>query len=209
MALQVPTVTLDDLRAFHAKHFPHAPLPEEILSCISAGADLVEENYDEGDDGLGYYANGAKRTLTDEQIAIFRHTEIQTILRKRRLKREEGELSAAGDTQAEAPALADNGESMSAAPTPSDNVSTPNLGNPEEGPLGATEKPRVQQWTKSSTRTKERNKRNRNKYKKKKREERQRREAEDADNDVSDEWDPWHQANGPDVQKHDTVDLDY
>jgi hypothetical protein len=25
----------------------------------------------------------------------------------------------------------------------------------------------------------------------------------------SDEWDPWHQANGPDAQKDATVDLDY
>ena len=35
------------------------------------------------DDGLGYYEDGVKRTLTDEQIAIFRHSEIQTLLRER------------------------------------------------------------------------------------------------------------------------------
>jgi hypothetical protein len=33
---------------------------------------------------LGYYADGVKRTLTDEQIAMFRHSEIQTLLRERR-----------------------------------------------------------------------------------------------------------------------------
>ena len=27
--------------------------------------------------------------------------------------------------------------------------------------------------------------------------------------DGSDEWDAWHQANGPDVQKDETLDLDY
>lgn len=43
---------------------------------------------DEADDGLGYYDDGVKRTLTDEQIAIFRHSEIQTLLRERRLQRE-------------------------------------------------------------------------------------------------------------------------
>jgi hypothetical protein len=32
-------------------------------------------------DDLGYYADGNKRTLTDEQIAIFRHTEIQELLK--------------------------------------------------------------------------------------------------------------------------------
>ena len=36
------------------------------------------------DDGLGYYEDGVKRTLTDEQIAIFRHSEIQALLRERR-----------------------------------------------------------------------------------------------------------------------------
>ena len=41
----------------------------------------------EDDDGLGYYPDGVRRTLTDEQIAIFRHTEIQTLLRERRKSR--------------------------------------------------------------------------------------------------------------------------
>ena len=33
---------------------------------------------------LGYYEDGTKRTLTDEQIAMFRHSEIQAILRTQR-----------------------------------------------------------------------------------------------------------------------------
>jgi hypothetical protein len=41
------------------------------------------------DDCLGYYSDGVKRTLTDEQIAIFRHSEIQNLLRERRLREEE------------------------------------------------------------------------------------------------------------------------
>jgi len=32
-------------------------------------------------DDLGYYADGNKRTLTEEQISIFRHTEIQELLK--------------------------------------------------------------------------------------------------------------------------------
>lgn len=44
---------------------------------------------DDDYDDLGYYPDGAKRTLTDEQIAIFRHSEIESILRKRRHKIEE------------------------------------------------------------------------------------------------------------------------
>jgi len=31
---------------------------------------------------LGYYEDGAKRTLTDDQIAIFRHSEIQTLIKQ-------------------------------------------------------------------------------------------------------------------------------
>lgn len=46
------------------------------------------EYYEEEDDGLGYYPDGVKRTLTDEQIRIFRHSEIHAILRKRQLEEE-------------------------------------------------------------------------------------------------------------------------
>lgn len=40
------------------------------------------------DDELGYYADGVKRTLTDDQIAMFRHSETQALLRDRRLAQE-------------------------------------------------------------------------------------------------------------------------
>lgn len=41
------------------------------------------------DDGLGWYSDGVKRTLTDEQIAMFRHTEFEQLMRKRRLQDDE------------------------------------------------------------------------------------------------------------------------
>lgn len=43
-----------------------------------------EDCYAEEDDGLGYYDDGVKRTLTDEQIAMFRHSEIESLLRAQR-----------------------------------------------------------------------------------------------------------------------------
>ena len=43
---------------------------------------------DEYDDGLGYYPDGVKRTLTDQQIAMFRHSEIYALLRERQVKKE-------------------------------------------------------------------------------------------------------------------------
>ena len=42
----------------------------------------------EDEDDLGCYADGVKRTLTDEQIAIFRHSEIQSLLREKRHEEE-------------------------------------------------------------------------------------------------------------------------
>lgn len=40
------------------------------------------------DDELGYYPDGVKRTLTDDQIAMFRHSEIYAILRERQVRQE-------------------------------------------------------------------------------------------------------------------------
>ncbi|KAF2271982.1 uncharacterized protein EI97DRAFT_462378 [Westerdykella ornata] len=91
MAMHLPTVTIDDLRAFHAKHFPNAPIPANFLSGFTQSSQAYSSYEDEDgdyDDDLGYYPDGCKRTLTDEQIALFRHTEIQTILRERRHRRE-------------------------------------------------------------------------------------------------------------------------
>lgn len=77
---------------------------------------------------------------------------------------------------------------------------------------GRVEKPQ-QQWTKVSAKTKMQKARHRKNHRKnqlarKKEEKRMKRERKTEDSE-SDEWDPWHQANGPDVQKDDTVDLDY
>jgi hypothetical protein len=72
----------DDLAAFHATHFAAHSVnhfAEQFLGPVEEGyPEDTEENY------LGYYEDGAKRTLTDEQIAIFRHSEIQALLRERR-----------------------------------------------------------------------------------------------------------------------------
>lgn len=42
------------------------------------------EHEDGDDDGLGFYSDGMKRTLTEEQVGMFRHSEIQTLLREQR-----------------------------------------------------------------------------------------------------------------------------
>jgi hypothetical protein len=44
-----------------------------------------DDEDDEGDENLGWYHDGVKRTLTDEQVAMFRHSEIHRLLQHRRL----------------------------------------------------------------------------------------------------------------------------
>ena len=41
---------------------------------------------EDGEDALGYYDDGVKRTLTDEQIEMFRHSEIQQLMREEKLE---------------------------------------------------------------------------------------------------------------------------
>lgn len=68
-------------------------MPTEPRSGNEAAQDTT---FEEGDD-LGYYPDGTKRTLTDDQIAMFRHTEIYSILRERQVRQENEE--ADGDEQ--------------------------------------------------------------------------------------------------------------
>lgn len=94
----------DDLKNFHRQHFPSAPVPDPLAHVFGSGDQSTgdpflskssEEAYnyeeDEEEDDLGYYPDGVKRTLTDEQIAMFRHSEIQALLRERRLAEEADE----------------------------------------------------------------------------------------------------------------------
>ncbi|RMZ66606.1 hypothetical protein GMOD_00001957 [Pyrenophora seminiperda CCB06] len=209
--MDVPTVTIDDLRAFHAKHFPHAPTPEHVLYGVEPTVQATEEYYDEADDGLGHYPDGTKRTLTNEQIAMFRHSEIQAILRKRRLRKENGEHSDADTTPVVlAPVSPAQENSLHMAAEGIDKTQS-----------DAIEKPK-QQWATTSAASKAKAKRKRNKYAKRRKEKRLERglprrrggrngaDGDDSsDSDESDEWDPWHQAHGPDVQKDESLDLDY
>ncbi|KAH9873837.1 hypothetical protein IAQ61_004464 [Plenodomus lingam] len=219
MEFSVPTVTIDDLCAFHATHFPHVVLPDQFLH--GAGnmiaqdhAEPTEEYFDvEPEDDLGYYPDGAKRTLTDEQIAIFRHSEIREILRERRSRynhgdRSEGEVSGNELASADLPPHGHGSPKTTCAATSTGNAYVEDLKQKHSGP---GEESKVQRWATSSARTKRRNKRNRDKYHAKKRAEREKEQGPNRKDsgDESDEWDPWHQATGPDAQKEEVFDLDY
>jgi len=63
-------------------------------------SDAVDDEYydEEEDDGLGYYPDGVKRTLTDEQIAIFRHSELEALRRAKEREQEQQRAAAAASS---------------------------------------------------------------------------------------------------------------
>lgn len=74
------------MAAFHEAHFSSASLAgfqQDFVSPNLENAQNLNEEYWEEDDDLGYYEDGAKRTLTDEQIEIFRHSELRELERAR------------------------------------------------------------------------------------------------------------------------------
>ncbi|KAL2127214.1 hypothetical protein VTI74DRAFT_11084 [Chaetomium olivicolor] len=92
-SLKVPQISHAEMIAFHDAHFSklatdhfhaHFVQPEhQLAEHHTYNAVGEEEYYEEEDDGLGYYPDGVKRTLTDEQIAIFRHSELEALRRAR------------------------------------------------------------------------------------------------------------------------------
>ncbi|KAL5044923.1 hypothetical protein BDW71DRAFT_93361 [Aspergillus fruticulosus] len=106
--VRIPPVTLEDLQAFQAKHFPatlkplQSPsLPTHDVYNEDPYANTDEEDVEDEDDDLGYYPDGVKRTLTDEQIRIFRHSEIHALLRERQIKQENEEYERRLESEAE------------------------------------------------------------------------------------------------------------
>jgi hypothetical protein len=77
-----------DIELFHAAHFANNCVDlfeTQFLRPETAQVNDADHQYcyyeEEEDDGLGYYPDGVKRTLTDEQIAIFRHSELEALRR--------------------------------------------------------------------------------------------------------------------------------
>ncbi|KAJ9152125.1 hypothetical protein NKR23_g2610 [Pleurostoma richardsiae] len=92
MTFSVPEISQADLYSFYETHFSSDAIgifEAQFLAPVGTyvgGTEATEqeEEYeyfeeDDDDDGLGYYADGVKRTLTDEQIAMFRHSEMEAL----------------------------------------------------------------------------------------------------------------------------------
>lgn len=74
----------DELFAFHKAHFSQHAVSHFSGCFVNPTSrqydheDLEVEQWEPEDD-LGYYDDGVKRTLTDEQIEIFRHSELEAL----------------------------------------------------------------------------------------------------------------------------------
>lgn len=86
--------TKHDLLAFQALHFGDDAHPE---TWFVDSEDALAYDPAEEDDGLGWYEDGVKRTLTDEQIEMFRHTEMEQLRR-----REENEVEGSDEMRRDA-----------------------------------------------------------------------------------------------------------
>ncbi|CCU78165.1 hypothetical protein BGHDH14_bgh03592 [Blumeria hordei DH14] len=82
------SINISQLFEFHTAHFSEINVDhfaENFLGPVALNPE----------DHLGYYEDGSERTLTDAQICIFRHTEIQNLYRERQYMRESnGEMNA-------------------------------------------------------------------------------------------------------------------
>jgi hypothetical protein len=76
-------------------HFPGQNIPAFRLTSPNlpdpsgtTGQEKEEAQDGDGDQDreLGWYHDGVKRTLTDEQIAMFRHSEIHRLLQQKQIK---------------------------------------------------------------------------------------------------------------------------
>ncbi|CAK1363225.1 hypothetical protein CB0940_04669 [Cercospora beticola] len=84
----LPQITEDNLLHFQLMHFGDDTKPNEWFVDAQKALNF-ELEYEEPDDELGYYDDGVKRTLTDEQIAVFRRTELWQMKRAQELQQQE------------------------------------------------------------------------------------------------------------------------
>ncbi|KAG0125644.1 hypothetical protein HOY82DRAFT_136676 [Tuber indicum] len=88
---EIPTITPQDLNNFHKahlssdlhEHFTHTflqPQPQASEGQPEHEPEHPPEDYLEEEDDLGYYPDGTKRTLTSAQVAMFRFSEVQSLL---------------------------------------------------------------------------------------------------------------------------------
>ena len=102
------TLLQDDISSFFESHFSSDAVKAFQLQFFNPSQDNLrqvpsddrgwgeewEETGYEEDDGLGYYPDGVKRTLTDEEIEIFRHSELHALERQKEKKEDNKQFAA-------------------------------------------------------------------------------------------------------------------
>ncbi|KAM7222923.1 Protein of unknown function (DUF3807) domain containing protein [Rhypophila decipiens] len=101
----IPEISSADFHAFHEAHFSQLATSHFLSHFLRPGHNAPEQipthpgdeqhSEDWEDDGLGYYDDGVKRTLTDAQIAIFRHSELESLRRAQDNPKTDDHLPAA------------------------------------------------------------------------------------------------------------------
>ncbi|TQV96107.1 hypothetical protein V2A60_003443 [Cordyceps javanica] len=102
-AFEVPNVLPNELVAFHDAHFSTGAVSHFQQEFVSpnphtTGVDAEAGEDFEDEDDLGYYGDGVKRTLTDAQIEIFRHSELREL---ERAKEKASKQSQSGNSREE------------------------------------------------------------------------------------------------------------
>ena len=104
-----------ELFSFHQCHFSDeavANFGSNFLTPSAHGGFQLsgkEEDREDEDDGLGYYEDGVKRTLTDEQVEIFRHSELRELKKQQEKSlRAKQVASTLNSTDATRPSLSHN-----------------------------------------------------------------------------------------------------
>ncbi|RYP11155.1 hypothetical protein DL764_000226 [Monosporascus ibericus] len=140
-ALALLSATQAEIDSFHESHFSKAAVELFRAEFLMPGNGPENEHFydeyycdgydEEEEDGLGYYPDGVKRTLTDEQIAIFRHSEIESLRRAQskfdktkvesaamlQASRVDDQTAVAEDDDGEQQAASEDGELESEKPT--------------------------------------------------------------------------------------------
>ncbi|KAB5549813.1 hypothetical protein GE09DRAFT_1060228 [Coniochaeta sp. 2T2.1] len=115
-ALRAPAISQAELESFHIGHFGPASISHFSTDFLpgndaqhaeqaphSQHDEVSHDEYQE-DDGLGYYEDGVKRTLTDEQIAMFRHSELEARRRAQDAEDSKPAMSSATSASTKTPA---------------------------------------------------------------------------------------------------------
>ncbi|KAF5595448.1 uncharacterized protein FSUBG_9135 [Fusarium subglutinans] len=101
----IPNISTDDLAAFHESHFSHTAVAAFGSEFVDSSPQdqthdgAVDDTWEEDDDGLGYYPDGVKRTLTDAQIEIFRHSELETLRKEKERAKQPGSKETAPSSE--------------------------------------------------------------------------------------------------------------